>query len=248
MNTPPSLCPKVKILASRSRVSDTPMMGSVSDPVLRRFSERTGRDPRAGAGSTERSDPPDPPSGEGEIPPSGTHGPAVDDGDDGLKYILDLAKTEVDFQFRVAERLDSKARGLFALAGAIFAAAQALALREDVLNRLSDGDRSHLIKVATIAGVLVGLALLSTAYAIFVRKEKSVESKTLFNWMNQLAQKNITDADVSQRAVQLYVTLMHERQEKNKGRAKVLFFVQVLCLLAIAASVWELIVALHGLA
>jgi hypothetical protein len=229
-------------------VSNTPAMGSIGDPVLRRFSERSTKDPQHGAGSMQRPDTLMPPSGRGDPPPVNPRGPLTGDGDDGLDYILDVAKAEVDFQFRVSERLDSKARGLFALAGAIFAAAQALALRQDVLNRLSSSDRAYLIDVAEIAGVLVGLALLATAFAIFARREKSVESETLFQWMNQLVNENMTHTVVSQKVVQLYITLMHERQKKNKHRARVLIAVQVLCLLAIAASVWELIVALRGLA
>jgi hypothetical protein len=164
------------------------------------------------------------------LPPGVLEEAVAESSPDGLQYLFDVAKSEVDFQFRIAERLDAKARGLFALAAAIFAAAH-----------------DHLLYVAKLAGGSLGLALLATALAIFTRPEKNVKSESLLNWLNDLSTKKTTDLKVSRDAVALYINLMHTRQEGNKWRVRFLWVVQVLCVVAIAISAWELIVALDGL-
>jgi hypothetical protein len=171
---------------------------------------------------------------------------------DGLGYIFEIAKNELDTQFKIAERLDSKARALFTLTAAIFAAAQALALRKDVLTSLSSGEHGTTVTAAIVAGVLVGLALFTTAWAMFVRKEKSVEAQPLFDWLNDLARSDRqegkdADLEVARSATEAYITLMHRRREQNKGRAKRLVLLQVLCMFAITASLFELLVAVVSL-
>ena len=184
----------------------------------------------------------------GTPPPTGASDNVTEASPDGLNYVFEIAKNEVDTQFRIAERLDAKARGLFALAGAIFAVTQALALRQDVLDELSNGQRDLLVGIAIAAGVMVGLALLATAFATFVKKDKVVESGPLFGWLNELAERTKPEDEVAREAVEAYITLMHRRREQNDGRAKRVIAVEVFCVLAIAVSVAELVIALIGLA
>lgn len=224
-------------------------MGTISSPTLRRRSgSQSGKEegPRSG-GAYPPQRPPDG-AGQGEPPESGSTRPVENATPDGLNYVYEVTKNELDHQFRISERLDSKARGLFALAAAVFAAAQALALRPDVLNALEQSDKDHLVHVATIAGAVLLAALLATAVAIFVRSDKSVEPEILVADLNDLATGTKTDTEVSQSLVAIYISLLAKRQEKNASRAKLLWVVQILCIAVIAVSAWELILALEGLA
>jgi hypothetical protein len=164
----------------------------------------------------------------------------------GLEYLFEITRSEVETQFRISERIDSKARNLFALTAAIFAAAQALALRPDVLRNLEDG-RTGLLTYAIIAGVLVGLALLTTAFTLFARKDKSLEPDPLMDWLNEIDSGDKDEREIAQELISSYITLLRERRARNVDRARDLSFVQFFSVLAIVASMVELIVALGGL-
>jgi hypothetical protein len=187
------------------------------------------------------------PGSGGAPPPEVAGGANQGSSPDSLNYIFEVAKDEVDSQFRISERIDSKARGLFTITAVIFGAAQALALRQDVLNKLGDS-RDTVVTVAIVAGCLVGAALLATAITMFVRSDKSFESQPLFDWLNDLSDDKKPDTDVAYEVVAAYITLMHRRKERNVTRAKWLILVQILCIAGIGASILQLILALDGLA
>jgi hypothetical protein len=225
-------------------------MSTISAPTIRRRFGGQERSKEEASRSGAAYPPQSPPegAGQGKPPESDSERPVDNATPDGLNYVYEVTKNELDQQFRISERLDSKARGLFALAAAVFAAAQALALRPDVLEGLGKSDKDHLVHVATIAGgVLLG-ALLSTAVAIFVRRDKSVEPTVLIDDLNGLAMGTKSDTQVSQSLVSIYISLLDKRQKKNQSRAKLLWLVQILCVAVIAVSAWELILALEGLA
>jgi hypothetical protein len=219
----------------------------MSGPILRRGTrgpqdEQTQPDTSAERSSRETSSPVS-----GDLPPISEGLDVSEASPDGLDYIFQIAKNEVDTQFKISERLDAKARGLFAATGVIFAAAQAIALRKDVLNQLSHNEHTILVVAAIVAGVLVGAALLTTAFATFVRDDKSVKSEPLFEWLTDLRDKRKPDVQVAREAVEGYITLMHRRREANNKRANWLLAVQWFCGLAITASVVELVFAVHSL-
>jgi hypothetical protein len=162
-----------------------------------------------------------------------------------LSYIFEVAKAEVDTQFRISERIDSKARGLFAITAIIFGAAQALSLRPDVLHRLGD-EKDLVVGLAIGAGICTGLALIATAWLLGVRRDKSIESDPLFKWLGDLDEPKKA-GDVPAEVVEAYITLMHRRQEQNVDRARDLIAVQFFCFLAILVSGVQLLVTLGGL-
>ncbi len=229
-------------------MGDTPNMAELLPPILRRRSE----DPH-------RSEPDEPNI---EIARSGSVGDGEDFGRGGaggatavgqsapsesLRYVFEVAKSEVDSQLTISERIDSKARSYITITAAFFAAAQALALRQDVLHRLG-GTRDTVVTVATVAGSIVGAALIAAAIALFVFKDKSFESKPLFEWLNDISQKRKPEPVVAEEVVEAYITLFHRRRQRNVVRARWLIVVQVLCIAGIGASILQLILALHGLA
>jgi hypothetical protein len=233
-----------------ARVRDTSAVGTISTPTIRRRLGGQGGSEEEASRSGAAYPPQQPPEGAGQggPPESGSDRPVENATPDGLNYVYEVTKNELDQQFRISERLDSKARGLFALAAAVFAAAQALALRPDVLEGLGKSDKDHLVEVATIAGGVLLAALLSTVFAIFVRSDKSVEPNVLIDDLNGLAMGTKSGTQVSQSLVSIYISLLDKRQKKNQSRAKLLWLVQILCVAVIAVSAWELILALEGLA
>jgi hypothetical protein len=229
------------------KISDTGSVPSRRDRLSRRSSERG----RSGSqSSTEPASKIDPSRSIGDDaggdPPTTPRSPTAQSSADGLSYLFQMTQTELDIQFRIAERIDNKARGLFAITAAIFTAAQALALREDILRNLGS-EKDTVMTIAVIAGVLVGLSLLATAWTMFIRRDKRVEADALLDWLGQLEDPQRPNAEISAEMIQAYITLMHRRQEQNVKRASKLTVVQVLCLLAVIASVAELVLAVGGL-
>jgi hypothetical protein len=94
---------------------------------------------------------------------------------------------------------------------------------------------------------LVGLALLATAFTLFARKDKSLDPDPLMRWLNETDSGEKTEREIAQELISSYITLLRERRTRNVDRARDLSFVQFFSLLAIVASILELIVALGGL-
>jgi len=164
-----------------------------------------------------------------------------------LNYLWEITKNEVDTQFRIAERIDAKARGLFALTGAIFAATQAFALRKDVLNELSNSNHDALVWIAFGSGFLALVALLTTAFATFRKADKSAESGPLLELLNDWKYDRKDDRELADAVVRGYVTLLGLRRGANVSRSNRLLAVQITCSLAIIASGIELLFAVYGL-
>src|SRR4051812_46875554 len=76
------------------------------------------------------------PGGAGPSAPGTTHDEGADP-DRVRDIVFDIAKGDVDLQFKIAERFDAKARATFAISAGLFTAAQAVALRQDVLDALT---------------------------------------------------------------------------------------------------------------
>jgi len=219
----------------------------VKHPTLRRRGTPGSRkaaagDARSGSGSGA------PPGSSGGGKPPTPPSPKVDDASpDGLQFLFEAAKNEVDAQAKITERIDGKARALFALAGVIFAAAQALALRQDVLADLSASAKDDVVDLALVAGGLLAVALLLTAATIFVRREQAVQPAELLRWLNQLQSDQASNDRIAKETVKMYIDLAHDRQRINNGRVSWLHAVQLACVLSIAASTAELLFALSGL-
>lgn len=228
--------------ASAISIRDTRTMAPADEPSLRRLRRRAPNESEGGGQegphSLEHF------SGGGD--PVGNRPTEADPPPIGLTYLFEITKNEVETQFRISERIDSKARNLFALTAAIFAAAQAVALRPDVLRHLEDG-KAGLLTYAIVAGVLVGLALLATAVTLFARNDKSVEPDPLMAWLNETDSGEKSEREIAQELISSYITLLRERRDRNIRRARDLVFVQFFSVLAIIASMVELIVALGGL-
>lgn len=157
--------------------------------------------------------------------------------------VFEIAKADVDTQFRIAERFDTKARAFFTIAAALFTAAQAVALRPDVLSALDQHNRSTVLAWAIVAGCVLTVALLATALATMLKKDVVVDPDELRRMFNAADQPWKTEELVS-----YYMDLMERRQNANEGRRQRLYAAQLLCGASIMASAVELLVALHAFA
>jgi hypothetical protein len=72
-----------------------------------------------------------------------------------VSELLDAAKFQVHVQLRMAERLDSKVRGLIGLTAVFAGAVQAFALREDIINELAQGSKWALGLAAAASALLL---------------------------------------------------------------------------------------------
>jgi hypothetical protein len=221
-------------------------MGTRRNPTSRRFPGRGQRATRSESEPAHGSGSAKPPPDGADQPPEASDQAPVHASPEGLRYLFEVTKSEVDTQFQIAERIDSKAKALFTITVAIFGAAQALALRQDVLHRLGSS-RDEIVTISIVAGALTALALLATAFALWVRRDSSVEAAPLFGWLNDLDNGAQSGREVSFRIVEAYITLLEERREANKDRARELVLVQILCVVAIGASILQLVAAVGGL-
>jgi hypothetical protein len=156
-----------------------------------------------------------------------------------LDYVFETARTAVDMQFRIAERLDTKARALAAAATAYFGAVQAIALRGDVLDRARD--TSSLELLAYGAGVFLAVGLVATMIAVRLRREKDYPYDRLFESLTEVLRVNNR---VAFDLAALHLTLAKERKEANRRRIMPMRGAQVLLLLSVLAASAQLAVAI----
>jgi hypothetical protein len=190
-----------------------------------------------------RRDPDDP----GAAPLAGPRGLTLPPSPEGFRYLVEVTRAEIDTQLDIAERTDAKARARFAIAAAIFIAAQMLVLCGNTLTSLGGG-KTLLLDVAVIAGILVGLALMAIAVTTFARRDRRFESAPLRRWLGGLKELASSEAEISARIVQPYKALMRERQANGLARARRLRWIQALWLIATLVSLIELLAALQALA
>src|SRR5207253_969569 len=133
-----------------------------SDPLLGRRRTAEGTPHSGGAPPVDR-----PGQSPGTLPTSSppSQPPGKDPGEWGegatpdVSIVFEITKAAVDLQFRIAERLDVKARNYFAAAATLYGVAQALVLRDDVRQHL--GDKAGTISALAIASaVVLALALV----------------------------------------------------------------------------------------
>lgn len=178
-------------------------------------------------------------------PRAGSAAATDDDPPKALGYIFDVTKAEVDLQFRAAERYDSKARHAFTITAALFAAVQAVALREDILTSLDKGDKANLLTWAAVAAGAVLVALLLSIVAGRPSSDKVVDPEKLVERVNALRVE--TDQAASQFMVLTYIKLLKERREANVRRLRWVYAVQFFCAIAVILVVVELLIALGTL-
>ncbi len=170
-------------------------------------------------------------------PPPAPHD--VQASDRQVGYMLDTARFLLDEQFKVAERLDNKARGLAIITAGFFAATLAAALGVAARSNVATGWVIAIAIGGGIAAVGLAKALWSTAAAVKVTPENFIGVARLqkdSSWAYQghpLVGKNLIDLTLSVAADRV------EENQKRSGRVKT---AGCWCLTSTAATTLELLV------
>lgn len=132
---------------------------------------------------------------------------------------LDLAITalraRVDEEFRITERLDSKARQAFALAGGGFAIAQTVAFGSFGQDQIHDAARYLTLGLAIIAGVALTLTAHKLTDAEDLRPEKDIEPAAIERWARER-----DDAMFAKEMIVHLREVADRRAASNAGRAE----------------------------
>jgi len=118
------------------------------------------------------------------LPPSNPLVPAPPGSD--LEQAIALLQARVEEEFRISERLDSKARQLFALAAAVFAAAQAAAVASLDGSANTSGTGRLIVLVSAVSGALM-LLLVGQRLANFEEpmEEKNLDPDEVRDWIEE---------------------------------------------------------------
>jgi hypothetical protein len=157
-----------------------------------------------------------------------------------LAGLFQAAQFQVDFQLKMAERLDAKARGLAAMTTAFAAAAQAYALQGGVLGTHHHTLKWFVVGVALAAVVAFGCALVATAYSVFLQGEKEIEPVLLMAMIEPAA---LGDRHTALDLVHWHLDLAYDRKLQNDARASRMRVAQVLCLATLVLCVAEVVLA-----
>jgi hypothetical protein len=159
-----------------------------------------------------------------------------------VETLLEAAKFHVEFQIKVAERLDSKVRGLVGMTAAFVVGVQAFSLRSDVLNALnSPYSAGALIVSAALSAALVFFALYWSAKSVTLQETKEIEPELMMDLtIPAFEGDRVVDADL----IQWHLELAQERKDANDERIGRIGLAQRLCLVALGAAAVEFIVAI----
>ncbi|MDW5595938.1 hypothetical protein VSS74_16435 [Conexibacter stalactiti] len=169
-------------------------------------------------------------------------GPASRPGEPkALSFIFETAKADVDLQFRIAERYDAKLRGSFAVAAALFTAVQAVALRQDVINALTDAEKDRVLRWAVYAAITLVAALVVSLIGSLPKRDKQFSPDALITHL-----QHADEPYRAERVVESMIGLMDTRQRANVHRKWRTLVSQVVCVAAMVLSGVELLIALRA--
>jgi hypothetical protein len=196
--------------------------------------------------------PPDPPEHlrPSLRPVSGSRTPAIDlGGFDGERLdpagTIDLFRGLADQELARAEAARARARQAFALAAGFFAVVQTVAFGSFVTSRIAqDHQTATLVHHATLAGVVLGICGLALLIADSFFRSRNVTPEALYETITTVPKEGTTTDEI----VRLYFLVAVSHRDANRGRLGMTALTQLLALLAIAASAWELLAALHAIA
>lgn len=157
--------------------------------------------------------------------------------------VIEIARTAIDQEFAIAERLDAKSRSLMTLAGSWFAVAQAVAGATLGAKGVAHG---WLYAVAILAGLgaLVLAATLWRGSRIWaLRQEVDIVPETLFA-MRERAR--VAEGDFSDDLLRHYAAILQSRRMTNLDRVAHTRKAERLWAVAVLFPLLELVVALCG--
>jgi hypothetical protein len=155
----------------------------------------------------------------------------------GLTEVVNFARTAVEHEFQISERLDAKARGQVTLAGQWFAVVQAVSAVALGAKGV-DGWLLYAVGVtALIGGVVLAFAFLQSARVWKLRDEDAVHPKGILE-LKERAESD--EAGALAVTVQHYASLLQDRRRTNKLRAEALETAETLWLASMALPLVQL--------
>lgn len=158
-----------------------------------------------------------------------------------LQEVVNVGRAAVDEEFRVAERLDAKARGQVTLAGQWFAIVQAVSA---VAFAMSGADGRLLVLVgltALVGGVLVAATFVRSSRVWNVREEGALAPAGILTLKGRVQESG---GEALEEAITHYASLLQDRRRSNKKRADALEEAETLWKWAMAAPLAQLALAL----
>src|SRR4051794_36183298 len=142
---------------------------------------------------------------------------AGDESSTGSRLDLAIAalRARVDEEFRITERLDSKARQAFTLAGGGFAIAQTVAFGSFGQAQIHDAARFATLGVAIIAAIALTLTAHKLTISEDLRREVDVDPAAIERWAREL-----DDKEFGRRMVVQLRSVAERRHASNEQRAE----------------------------
>jgi protein-S-isoprenylcysteine O-methyltransferase Ste14 len=135
--------------------------------------------------------------------------------EEGVKQVVEVARSALDEEFQRAERYDAKARGQMMLAGSWFAVVQAVAavsLRGDTPNAWA----LAIAAAAVLAGLVLIWAMRQSARVWKLRSQPAINQETLEDMLSSAEQD---PERFGHELVLLYRNLLGNAQDVNAKRA-----------------------------
>ena len=134
-----------------------------------------------------------------------------------LDQAITVLRARIDEEFRISERLDSKARQAFALATGFFAVVQTLAFGGFAQTTVTPTERVFLLVAAVIAGGCVVVVAHRLANGEELLEEADVKPEAIVEWCDEAG----NDAEfVSTRLVSELAHMARRRADNNAIRAR----------------------------
>lgn len=185
-------------------------------------------------GDVIASEPPDRVAGDDDAP-TGRDDPS-------LNLVYDMTKTQVDLQFKVTERLDAKTRTYAGFVVTVYAAVQAIVLKDDIHEKLgSTADVVGGLAIAATVGLV--LCLGAAIHALRSLRESAVSEENLRDLARRAYQG---DTQAGARGVNLLIGELHRRKVQNKARNERLKAVILLTFLTVAVTIAQLAFAVEA--
>jgi hypothetical protein len=158
-----------------------------------------------------------------------------------IEQAITVLRARIDEEFRIAERLDSKSRQVFALAAGFFAVVQTVAFGSFAQNRITSTDRMIML----IATVIAGLALVAVAYRLSrgetLLPESDIKPEAILAWCNE----SESDAEhVSTHLVGELSRVARCRSDNNEIRSRNYDAVATMASVALSLAGLELLIAI----
>jgi len=155
--------------------------------------------------------------------------------------VLDSIRADVDEQFKISERLDSKARNLIAIVGAFFTVVQTLSKDAFLSAAATTDERLTIGGLGIVAAFMIVAAIIMTAKAWQLVKEGLMPAKHFQRIVDETYEGSTRGP---RDLAALYIQVLAVRRASNATRADRLRTASGLCLAATLVALVQFVVAM----